>query len=289
MKQILFSLLAVEALLAVPSCTEELLPATDPAQGGSPVQVSFQLDLNSTLTKADISALDNASGTWNLYVAAFSASDGALISTSKIGGTGYEPMETLSSTTPKTITLTLCSGVSYKVVFFAEKAGAYDVQFADNHVAQFSYNSGLLANSAGLDAFYASVDVNASATTTQSISLKRPFAQINVLVPIASVPPGQTSFSSAMKVKAPTTFDLYAGEATGAESVIEFINSAITATPFGEYASTHKWVGMNYVLVNSANTVEVTYFRESGMDTEIVPGTVSASMNGRTNLVGNIY
>lgn len=288
MKKFVFSLLALAALALVPSCMKELVSSPDPATGGSPVEVSFQVDLNNVMTKADNTDLDNASGTWSLYIAAFSTADGALISTSKIGGTGYEPTETLSSTTSKTVTLTLSRGASYKVVFFAEKAGAYDVSFANNNVARFSYKAGLLANSGGLDAFYATVDVNAS-TTAYSVTLKRPFAQVNVLVPLAAVPTGQTAFSSAMKVKAPTTFDLFAGAATGAESVVEFSSSAINTVPFGKYATTHKWVGMNYVLVNSANTVEVTSFQESGMATAIVPGKVPAKMNGRTNLVGNIY
>lgn len=288
MKKFVFSLLALAALALVPSCMKELVSSPDPATGGSPVEVSFQVDLNNVMTKADNTDLDNASGTWSLYIAAFSTADGALISTSKIGGTGYEPTETLSSTTSKTVTLTLSRGASYKVVFFAEKAGAYDVSFANNNVARFSYKAGLLANSGGLDAFYATVDVNAS-TTAYSVTLKRPFAQVNVLVPLTAVPTGQTAFSSAMKVKAPTTFDLFAGAATGAESVVEFSSSAINTVPFGKYATTHKWVGMNYVLVNSANTVEVTSFQESGMATAIVPGKVPAKMNGRTNLVGNIY
>ena len=289
MKRFFFSLLALAALVAVPSCMKEPVSSPDPALGGSPVEVSFQVDLNNVLTKADNnSALDDASGTWNLYVAAFSTADGSLISTSKIGGTGYEPVETLSGSTQKTVTLTLAKGASYKVVFFAEKAGAYNVSFADNKVAKFSYQSGLLANSAGLDAFFATVDVSSS-TTVYSVTLKRPFAQVNVLVPLTAVPTGQTSFSSAMKVKAPTTFDLFAGAATGDASVVEFSNSAIAASPWGQYATTHKWVGMNYVLVPSDGMVEVTYFKESGMPVAIAPGKVPAKMNGRTNLVGNIY
>ena len=288
MKKLLFSLLAVAALVAVPSCTKELIPVADPADGGVPVEVAFQLDLNNAMTKADNTALDNASGDWRLYIAAFSASDGSLISTSKIGGTGYQATETLSGATAKSVTLVLAKGASYKVVFFAEKADAYDVQFADKSVAKFSYKSGLLANNAGLDAFYATVDVNASATSYE-VTLKRPFAQINVLVPTGAVPSGQTAFSSSMKVKAPTTFDLLAGNATGDASLIEFASSAISTAPFGKYANTHKWVGMNYVLVPSTNTVEVTSFQESGMSVPVTPGVVPAKVNGRTNLVGNIY
>ena len=289
MKRFVSSLLALAALAAVPSCMKEPVSSPDPALGGSPVEVTFQVDLDNVLTKADNTTLDDASGTWNLYVAAFSTVDGSLISTSKIGGTGYEPVETLSGSTQKNITLTLSKGASYKVVFFAEKAGAYDVSFADNKVAKFSFkSSSLLANSAGLDAFFATVDVSSS-TTVYSVTLKRPFAQVNVLVPLTAVPQGQTAFSSAMKVKAPTTFDLFAGAATGDASVVEFINSTITASPWGKYADTHKWVGMNYVLVPSDGQVEVTYFKESGMPVAITPGKVPAKMNGRTNLVGNIY
>ena len=288
MKRFVFSLLALAALAAVPSCMKEPVSSPDPALGGSPVEVSFQVNLDNMMTKADNTDLDNASGSWNLYVAAFSTADGSLISTSKIGGTGYEPVETLSGSTQKTISLTLSKGASYKVVFFAEKAGAYDVSFADKNVAKFSYKSGLLANSAGLDAFFATVDVSSS-TTVYSVTLKRPFAQVNVLVPLTAVPTGQTAFSSAMKVKAPTTFDLFAGAATGDVSLVEFANSTIAAAPWGKYATTHKWVGMNYVLVSSDGMVEVTSFKESGMPVAITPGKVPAKMNGRTNLVGNIY
>ena len=288
MKRFFYSLMAMAALAVLPSCMKELTPVADPAMGGTPVPVSFQVDLGSAMTKADNTALDNAAGTFQLYVAAFSASDGSLISSSKIGGNGYGAVESLNSTTAKTITLTLSKGVSYKVVFFAQKAGAYDVNFAPNKVATFSYKSGLQANNPDLDAFFATVDVNSS-TTNYSVTLKRPFAQVNVLVPNDKVPSGQTTFSSAMTVKAPTTFNLFEGKATGDVSPVVFSNRSIATAPFGKYAQTHKYVGMNFVLVPSEGKVEVTSFKESGMASEAGLGTVPVKMNGRTNLVGDIY
>ena len=288
MKRFFYSLMALAALAVLPSCMKELTPVADPAMGGTPVPVSFQVDLGSAMTKADNTALDNAAGTFQLYVAAFSASDGSLISSSKIGGNGYGAVESLNSTTAKTITLTLSKGVSYKVVFFAQKAGAYDVNFAPNKVATFSYKSGLQANNPDLDAFFATVDVNSS-TTSYSVKLTRPFAQVNVLVPNDKVPSGQTTFSSAMTVKAPTTFDLFEGKATGDVSPVVFSNRSIATAPFGKYAQTHKYVGMNFVLVPASGNVEVTSFKETGMASEAGLGTVPVKMNGRTNLVGDIY
>ena len=288
MKRFFYSLMAMAALAVLPSCMKELTPVADPAMGGTPVPVSFQVALGSAMTKADNTALDNAAGTFQLYVAAFSASDGSLISSSKIGGNGYGAVESLNSTTAKTITLTLSKGVSYKVVFFAQKAGAYDVNFAPNKVATFSYKSGLQANNPDLDAFFATVDVNSS-TTSYSVKLTRPFAQVNVLVPNDKVPSGQTTFSSAMTVKAPTTFDLFEGKATGDVSPVVFSNRSIATAPFGKYAQTHKYVGMNFVLVPASGNVEVTSFKESGMASEAGLGTVPVKMNGRTNLVGDIY
>lgn len=288
MKRFFYSLMAMAALAVLPSCMKELTPVADPAMGGTPVPVSFQVDLGSAMTKADNTALDNAAGTFQLYVAAFSASDGSLISSSKIGGNGYGAVESLNSTTAKTITLTLSKGVSYKVVFFAQKAGAYDVNFAPNKVATFSYKSGLQANNPDLDAFFATVDVNSS-TTSYSVKLTRPFAQVNVLVPNDKVPSGQTTFSSAMTVKAPTTFDLFEGKATGDVSPVVFSNRSIATAPFGKYAQTHKYAGMNFVLVPASGNVEVTSFKETGMASEAGLGAIPVKMNGRTNLVGDIY
>ena len=284
MKRPLYIFLATAALLSVASCTKELVQSADPALGGEPVEVTFDINLSQVLTKAGTTELDDGSGTFQLYVAAFSVSDGSLISTSKIGGEGFDPVATLEDGSAPGLTLTLARHASYKVVFFAQRTDAYTVAFGNNNVATFTYKSGLSANNAGLDAFWGTVDVIPSQAVYE-VTLKRPFAQLNVLVPNGAVPSGQTTFSSSMKVQAPTTFDLFAGEATGEKSLIEFSAASISAT----YSSTHKWVGMNYVLVPSDGIVNLTYFQESGMSSAISPGLVPVKLNGRTNLVGNVY
>nr|MCR4571947.1 hypothetical protein [Bacteroidales bacterium] len=285
MKRFFGLFLAVIALASAASCTKEPVEPADPAQGGKPVTVQFDISLGNSMTKADNTPLDDASGTFQLFVAAFSAVDGSLVSTSKIGGTGYGATETLSGSGAKNVSLTLTKGSSYKVIFFAQREGAYDVSFAGGNVATFSYKSGLQANNGDLDAFYDAVDVTPS-KTSYDVTLTRPFAQLNVLVKNEYVPGTQTSFESSMTVKAPTTFDLFAGAATGDLATITFADHAIAETPFGQYAETHKWIGMNYVLVPADGLVDVTSFKEAGMSAPIAPGKVPVKKNGRTNLVG---
>ena len=286
MKRIFLLFLYFVSVLSAISCIREL---DDPVTGGKPVTVTFDISLGSDLTKADNTGLDNASGAFQLYVAAYNTADGTLVPASLIGGNGYYPTATISSgSEAQNISLTLSKGTSYKVIFFAQRTGAYDVSFADGGVASFSYKSVLNANDGNMDAFYDAVDVSGTKTSYE-VTLRRPFAQLNVLVKKEDVPSTQTAFESSMTVKAPTTFDLYVGAATGDPSTINFAKKAINETPFGQYATTHTWIGMNYVLVPADGHVEVTSFQESGMVSAIAPGKVPVKKNGRTNLVGNVY
>lgn len=292
MKKILYSLLTLFAVFSVASCTQEPLDCADPAQGGKPVTVTFSVGLRPMLTKADVpvtTEMDNGAGEYQLYVAAFSTKDGTLISTSKIGGTGYDPVASIKDGKAE-VSLVLNTGQDYKVVFFAQKEGAYDVAFASGNVATFSFKDGVKANSADLDAFCATVDVLGT-TLSYSVTLKRPFAQINVIVPGDNLPVGQTAFKSTMKVKAPKTYDLFGGKATGDAAEIVFAENAIAVPAFGKYAgeTPYKWIGMNYVLVPASGNVEVTHFFESGMERVAVPGSIPVKVNCRTNLVGRVY
>lgn len=294
MNKVLHFLLAFAAACALFACAKDPFRAAEDAQGGKPVSVTFTVDLGSALTKAagpESTGMDDGSGTFNLYVAAFNKTDGLLSKSSRIGQTGYASVLQLDGTKATDVTLSLPSGRDYKVIFFAMHGSAYDVTFGDGNAATFAFKDGLKANDSTLDAFWAAVDVSAS-KTQYDVTLRRPFAQLNVLVPADNVPADKKSFSSAMSVKAPKTFDLFGGQASGAVEEIPFTKNDIQATPFGKYADTaapYSWVGMNYVLVPATGKVEVTTFQEEGMEKAIAPGSVPVKVNGRTNLVGRIY
>ena len=287
-------LIALGAGVILAACAREPSEPAKAGKAGAPEAVRFTVGLRHALTKADGSAsteLDDASGSFQLYVAAFDKTDGSLAAASLVGGDGYAPVAALECGKASDITLSLPSKREYKVIFFAQRTDAYDVRFADAGVATFSFKDGLQANDASLDAFWASVDVSA-ASLSYEITLIRPFAQLNVLVPAGNVPAGQTTFRSTLTVQAPTSFDLYAGAACGDAAQVTFAESEISAAPFGKYASAqtpYRWVGMNYVLVPASGQVQVLSFREAGMEKAIAPGSVPVKVNGRTNLVGNLY
>lgn len=276
--------------MAAAACTLDPLAGGDADGGGAPVVVSFEVGVKEALTKAPATtALDDASGEFELYVAVFDKADGTLSTASMIGEDGYQKVATLKDGSAS-LKLTLSRSREYKIVFFAMKDGAY-VTFFSNASARFSIAKNNTANNAAMDAFYATLDVTA-AKATHEVTLKRPFAQLNVLVPADNVPAGQTEFRSTMKVKMPIFFDLYEGKANKTEAEVTFEGNAIDAKPFGKYADTskpYKWIAMNYVFVPEDGTVEVTHFQEDGMAEDIAIGEVPVKVNGRTNLVGNVY
>ena len=289
MRRIQYAIILVITALGLVSCAIDQLSEAGP--DGSPVDVSFEVGVKEALTKAnpETTSLDDASGEFELYVAVFDKADGTLSTASMIGEDGYQKVATLKDGSAS-LKLTLSRSREYKIVFFAMKDGAY-VTFFSNASARFSIAKNNTANNAAMDAFYASIDVTA-AKTTHEITLKRPFAQLNVLVPADNVPAGQTEFRSTMKVKMPIFFDLYEGKANKTEAEVTFEGNAIDAKPFGKYADTskpYKWIAMNYVLVPESGTVEVTSFQEDGMAAAAAIGEVPVKVNGRTNLVGNVY
>ena len=290
MTKIMRFLMVLGAALLLASCMQEPLKTAESGKGGPPVEVSFDVGLRNALTKADATPFDDASGTWSLYVAAFSKTDGTLYESSLVGGEGYQPVGTLNDGAAS-IQLRLPRSQEFRVIFFAQKEGAYDVVFADGPQAGFSFKSGLKANDPALDAFYAVLDVTAS-KTSYDVTMKRPFAQLNVLVPKDNVPEGQTTFRSSLSVQAPTSFDLYEGAAGTTLSTVSFAENAIAADAFGKYADAAKpytWIGTAYVLVPATGKVDVKSFREAGMQEAVAPGEVPVRANGRTNLVGSLY
>ena len=290
MKKTLYSLLAFATLLFAASCAKEPVNVADPAAGGKPVATTFSVKLGGTLTKAgeiENSVLDDGTKVNVLYVGAYK--DGALISTSKVDGS--IPVTNKQAT----VTLTLVKGVEYDLVFFAEVAGKYVVNFADG-AASFAYPATVTANDPELDAFYKTMKFTPSGTDEgEDVILMRPFAQVNVLAPVDKLPDGKTAYASEMTVTgAPTSFDLLTGKAVepAAGASLTFASDAIDAPAVGKYgpngATPAKWVGMNFVLVPEAGAVDLT-FNETDMPAPLALTGIQVVENGRTNLFGNVF
>lgn len=282
MKKFLFSLLTLAAALTVASCQKELVGNPDPILGGPAVKATVSVNVNGVATKA-FAAAENAK---KLHIAFYS--EGELVaSISKVGAEAID----LSSTSYD-YNIKLSRGVAYDIICWAEAAESpYALDFNAKTVT-YKDNVSLTANNDAYDAFYGVASLTADQTKNAvdlTIELKRPFAQVNVLVPDGNAA-AYTSFSSAMTVTVPTTMSLADGSLSGNPVAVTFANAAINEATIKDG---HKYVAMNYVFApaEAANyAVSFTVTPNVAGDAKTIDlDAVSLKRNRRTNLVGNIF
>ena len=192
-------------------------------------------------------------------------------------------------------------GRSYKVVFWAQKQGGpYFIDWAKNVTTGPTVTATATgnANDEARDAFFGTYEtgtVSGSIDLTGSpIALKRPFAQVNVLVPTVNFADETASVTSSMTVaQAPTVLNL-ATRATSDPIDWTFSTAEIAEAAFGNYASTHRYVAMNYVLVDqnvAGSQYDVTFSVTSASQVATDKQVKNAPLkpNVRTNIVGNIF
>lgn len=295
MRRIISFLLSSAALFTLASC-QQSIPLDGPVANGNGtfVDATFSIDLGPhTKAFSDGTTVDK------LYAGVY-----------EIGTNGKFTWVTDNSSAPasisaKTATVTfndkLMQGKSYRVVFWAQKQGApYAIQWATTATTGpiVSVTPSGDANDESRDAFYGSYDTGVVTgnidQTGSPLTLKRPFAQVNVLVPNTKVDDPTAAVSSSMTVaQAPTTLNL-ATKATGTPADWTFATSAISEAAFGNYASTYKYVAMNYVLVDQSTTAshyDITFSVVIGVQIaeDRAVASVPLRANGRSNIVGNIF
>ena len=295
MKKFFFSVAAVATLTVLAGCVKEA--AKPELQDQTPSIVSFQVNLPSSLTKAwgDGTTVDE------LYVGVYSAD----------GATFYDTVST--TTTPiainngsATFQVSLVKGLSYKVAFWAQKGGntvaqgvpAYTVDLAGKTItANYPTSANTysaLSNNEAWDAFYAVVSVeNVQAQVSESVTLSRPLAQINVLASDADVSAaallGATFATSAVTVSnVPTQLNLLSGELGETRVNAVFSPAACTGESFKEG---YKYVAMDYVFAaaqesNKSVTIGVDL---TTAQNSFTVANVPVKPNYRTNIMGNIF
>ena len=202
-----------------------------------------------------------------------------------------------------TITLDLVNDQNFTVLFWAQKEGlnVYNTSWLNAVTYTNTAANAYSANDNRLDAFYGKAFVSDGQTATPTVTLKRPFAQVN-LCTLNSKDAAQTSdnynislVSSKMRLDAvPTTFNV----ATSAVSNYIAMEFAANTVPSGDDEmikvndKEYYYAGMNYVFAG-ANIV-LTYDIQTKLN-----GTVDANVNNtiqnvplkenyRTNIVGNL-
>ena len=189
-----------------------------------------------------------------------------------------------------TVKLQLTTGNTYSVIFWAAAPGApYSVDF-ENKTMTVDY-SAAVSNDEARDAFYAYKTFTVNGAQSETIELKRPFAQLNIGTGdyAASTNAGYTPTKSAVTVKnIYKTLDLVEGEVS--ESVeVAFASADINKNETFPVAG-YEYLAMNYLLVSKdKEVVDVEFTFADGADAKTrTVGSVPVQRNYRTNIYGNI-
>lgn len=288
MKKLLYSLLTLAAALTVASCQQELEGGSDPALGGPTVKAELTLDLRQVPTKA---YADGSNATVISY-AFFDETGTAVESLSKKN-------VTLASLNSNKIEVKLSKGAAYTFVAWAESPSSI-YTISENFKTVTMKTTELTANNNAYDAFYGTVTITADeskANVDKSVTLKRPFAQLNLLVPDANAE-SYSTFKSSLTVKdAHTGMNLLDGSLTDAKTDLAFAAADVDLNETS-LKTGYKYLAMNYVFAGTeaANYVVSMTITPDEKDAEAAvvgtsekPLTVSLKRNRRTNLVGNIF
>ena len=271
-KKLIFAMSAIVALFAT-SCQEEDFGVSTSATS----TVAFTV---STPEIASRAYSDGATATVLQY-AVYNAAGTELTDLTVTDG------EIHGSTT---VALQLTTGNEYSVIFWAAAPKApYDVDFAAKTMA-VDYD-GVLSNNENLDAFYAYKKFKVTGAQTETIELKRPFAQLNIGTSdyAASTSAGYTPTQSSVKVSnVYSTLNLATGAVDGA--VEKTFNYAEIGKGEKFPVDGYKYLAMNYLLVANDKAVvdiEFGYTDGSNAKTRTV-GSVPVQRNYRTNIYGQL-
>ena len=297
MKKLLYSLLTLAGLLTAASCQPDKLIGGSAAAGEGTVNATFSVELG-----PQTKAIADGTTANKLYAGIYEVNVSQQVTTyTWVADNADAPVAISAKAASVTFNGKIELGKSYKVVFWAQEQDApYAIDWAKTATTgpTITVTPTGDANDEARDAFfgvYETGTVSGSIDLTGSpVSLKRPFAQVNILVPNANIADLTAAVTSMMTVaQAPTVLNLITKE-TSDPADWTFSATTFAEAAFGSYASTHKYVAMNYVLVDQVATdarYDVTFSVTCG--SQSVADKALANMplkaNGRTNIVGNIF
>lgn len=292
MKKLLYLLMTLAAAWAVTSCVKDV-------EGGAVYDDGTTVDAVFTvILEPQTKAFGDGTTVDRLYAGLYEMSGTTY---TWVADNSTAPLAVNAGAATVTFSGKVALGKSYKVVFWAQKQGApYSIDWAKTATSgpTVTVTATGYANDEARDAFFGMYETGAVTgsidLTGSPVTLKRPFSQVNVLVPTANFVDATAAVTSSMTVaQAPTVLNL-ATKATSDPADWTFSSAAIDEAAFGSYASSHKYVAMNYVLVDQTAadprydvTFSVTSDTQVASDKQVKNAPLKP--NGRTNIVGNIF
>ena len=211
----------------------------------------------------------------------------------------------LLSTAGHSMTISLAKGHTYKVAFWAQDADCTAYTVSDDMKVSIDYTG--INNDETRDAFFATTEpFTVDQATTISVTLKRPFAQVNVGAfpydyELAQHLGVDITKSSATIEGLASELNLFDGSVSGDEGVsATYSLSTIPAEELkvdvdeDDTPETYVWLSMSYILADKASTTHNMSFTFADADGNNATtfgdalGLVPIQRNYRTNIVGQM-
>lgn len=186
----------------------------------------------------------------------------------------------------------LIKGRKYDVVFWAMKDDNYNV----DDMKTITRASAAAATESDFDAFTESVEVEVTGSKSETITLKRPFAQLNLGVTTedwnAVETLGMTPNKIDIKVTGKDTFNALTGAATGGDVEITR-NLLVSGSDLTAGNSTYKSIAMCYVYPDAGQENKDITYSIYDLNNEVIRKDVTIQNiplenNYRTNVVGGL-
>lgn len=279
-------------ILASGSCQKEVTDGID--DGGAKVSFTVRADNESTRAIADASNIDILH--WEIYpenveTAAEPLAEGSVKDTD---GDGEFSLD-----------LSLILDQTYHFIFWAQvdrEQGEEHYDVSDLRKVGIKSYADELANDESRAAFFAYKEIHVSGSIDETITLYRPFSQLNLGTETYDVSslnltqPLKVNHSEITAYGIADTFNTLTGEGEGSQDV--HFQKAVT--PNGDRDATEKildvnnttyyWLGMNYLIVNgNADNVKVDMtFHTTHGNVDISIDNVPVRENYRTNIIGDL-
>ena len=276
MKQKFFAVMVAIATLFATSCQKEM---EFDANVSETSVVSFNLSTPEMVTRAYSDGLSATA----LQYAVYDANGNELDQLTKTDGT-------INKST--TVTLQLTNGNEYSIVFWAAAPNApYEVNFANKKMTV--YYTKTVSNSDNLDAFYAYQTFKVDGPTVVDVTLKRPFAQLNIGTSDYEISEkaGYVPTQSEVTVKQVySVLNFASGEVSGPTDAVFQMKAIDRNETFP--VSGNDYLAMAYLLVPADNNlVNIKFTHTNDSKEKLYPvevENVPVKRNYRTNIYGEI-
>ncbi len=268
---------AAASVLAIGCAKEQVAPA-----GGDTCDVTFGIDIPDGITTK---AISDGNTVDELLYQIFDQQGGIIEGI---------PMKTADiSGRTATVTFQLVKDQTYQFVFWAQKKGNAYYTHPDGDLRTINVSYEGAANAEARDAFYTAISRTITGPLKETITLTRPFAQVNIGTDDADIAKaaGVVVKNSKMTLTdLPSALSTLTGEVNG-EASAEFTESEVPGDELTVGGKKYTWLAMNYVLApedKALTAVKATLTGDNMTPIEFSVPSAPIQRNYRTNIIGSL-